>query len=55
MAQIDILLGIFAIKSKVVHGFTEVRQARHAGVFVGNIQSTGVACIPICILFMTLE
>jgi hypothetical protein len=51
MAQIDILLGIVAIKSNVVRSFTEVMRAQHAGVSICNIKSAGVASISICKLF----
>ncbi len=51
MAQIDILLCIFPIKSNLMHGFTEVMRAHFAGVSVGNIEPTGVASIPAYMLF----
>ncbi len=49
MTQIDILLSILAVEIYVMRCLTQMRRAGHAGVSIRNVNTTRIACIPVCV------
>ena len=49
MPQINILLRVLAVEVDVVRCLTQMRRAGHAGVPICYVETTRIACIPVCI------
>ncbi len=49
-AGIDVLLSVLSCEVDVVSHFA-LGLARHAGVAIGDVKTTRVACVPVCVTF----
>ena len=55
MPQINILLCVLAVEVDVVRCLTQMRRAGHAGVSICYVETTRIACIPVCKLLRNVR